>query len=372
MPRLNRNGSNSQRKLFPSSPIPHKSSFLSESDDSQNNLLKEEIEEVEEPVVQKSVEQSNITLPQPGPPPSRGLPSLPEIHNGAHNLATRIRKISSAHSLPEDQHGMSPIGSNLSSQASMPELSPRKQREALVKARKMKDLQTIQKRRDPDSSVSSVDEEVLDRARLKPFQSTNTYKNSPTIPKARATRPSRSYKQKPRTPPLALTPIMTVYDQQPVIAPDFSIVSSPTESVRPVKPHHRLSLLSSVESEQTTKSQKRSSSLSNNSSSVHSYVQRENYTPERNSIRMSRDSELELRMLNMERRNMLLEQALLAVLRGPVYNDHQIADHYRKPSLLQDLLLQSQNVPHHVSRDSRASSGGYSMSSMQSSVVPAA
>lgn len=88
-----------------------------------------------------------INSTQPGPPPTRELPSLPEGHGDAMNLAIKIRAAAATRSSIGSQLSLaSEVGSLKNRRAATPSRT-RSEREISVKARKLKDLEDLKNKR---------------------------------------------------------------------------------------------------------------------------------------------------------------------------------------------------------------------------------
>ncbi|KAF3181650.1 hypothetical protein TWF225_006687 [Orbilia oligospora] len=100
---------------------------------------------------------------QPGPPPTRGLPSLPEGHDDAVNLAIKIRAAAATRSSIGSQLSLASDVGSLKNRRPATLSRSRSEREISVKARKLKDLEDLKGKRcavprdvshDPDCSTS--------------------------------------------------------------------------------------------------------------------------------------------------------------------------------------------------------------------------
>ncbi|KAF3279901.1 hypothetical protein TWF970_003918 [Orbilia oligospora] len=100
---------------------------------------------------------------QPGPPPTRGLPSLPEGHDDAVNLAIKIRAAAATRSSIGSQLSLASDVGSLKNRRPATLSRTRSEREISVKARKLKDLEDLKGKRsaaprdvshDPDCSTS--------------------------------------------------------------------------------------------------------------------------------------------------------------------------------------------------------------------------
>ncbi|EPS36925.1 hypothetical protein H072_9488 [Dactylellina haptotyla CBS 200.50] len=234
----------------------------------------------------------------PGPPPSRELPSLPEGHGDAINLASKIRAAAAARSSIGSQMSLaSDIGSLKSRRAGVPSRA-RSEREISVKARRLKDLEESRNRR----SISQSDD-----SHLLP---------TPVPTKSKKTQ-GRPKKRQLKTEILTFSPITIVYE----VAPDDEYALE-SQSEHPIptcalEPEARQSVSSAASSEALPPEDRQSVDLPTQcSSSAETGVISSSAL-----VDVSSSANLEVRIKNMERRNHLLEQALLAVLRGAICMD---------------------------------------------------
>ncbi|KAK6355370.1 hypothetical protein TWF696_004479 [Orbilia brochopaga] len=245
------------------------------------------------------------TPARPGPPPNRDLPSLPEGHGDAINLASKIRAAAAARTSISSQISLSSeVGSLKSRRAGTPNRtrSQRSQREMSVKARKIKDLEELRSRRSMSQSEGTQ----------KPEQRTIKHKKSQSNPNPR--------RNNPKPDALTLAPITVVYE----VAPDDgeteadNYCSDATPSAKSGS-EMRQSVSSAASSEALPPQTRQSMDFSaiGPPSTPGSYVLRSSA-----SAITSSTTNLEARMSYMERRNHLLEQALLAVLRSAICIDN--------------------------------------------------
>ncbi|KAF3941655.1 hypothetical protein ABW19_dt0203682 [Dactylella cylindrospora] len=241
---------------------------------------------------------STLKPARPGPPPNRGLPSLPEGHGDAINLASRIRAAAAARSSIGSQISLVSEAGSLKSRRGGPPSRSRSEREITVKARKLKDLEDLKARRSNSRSGSG--------------------ENSESMPRARKPQ-SRSKKHQDHANASTFSPITVIYQVAP--QDDNDAERDITEPARcsTCELSRRRSISSAASSEalpsQTRKSLDSSHMLS-------SSVQGTNTTSRKSTPIVDNSASLEARVQNMERRNHLLEQALLAVLRGAIYKDN--------------------------------------------------
>ncbi|KAK6351657.1 hypothetical protein TWF718_004811 [Orbilia javanica] len=212
-----------------------------------------------------SVISNNSSLP--GPPPTRGLPSLPEGHGDAMNLAIKIRAAAATRSSIGSQLSlMSEVGSVKNRRAATPSRT-RSEREISVKARKLKDLEDSKNKRGV----------VLSDIPL-----------SPACPPPKSKRSQgKPQKQKTGSTKFSISPITVVYE---------------------VSPGSRDGLGSQCSGETTLRD-----SSSTPRSSSETINQHSDQTTSRGTI-----ADLEDRVRKLEQRNLRLEQALFAVLRGNI------------------------------------------------------
>ncbi|KAK6537775.1 hypothetical protein TWF694_010683 [Orbilia ellipsospora] len=247
------------------------------------------------------------TPAQPGPPPSRDLPSLPEGHGDAINLASKIRAAAAARSSVGSQISlMSDIGS-LKSRRAGSSGRTRSEREISVKARKLKDLEEIRNRRG-----SSNIEPDLTSVKSKKSQ-------------------SRSKKNHLKVENLGFSSITVVHE----VAPDdyepttgnFDENETPSSISQPGA---RTSTSSAASSEALPLTDR--PSMDEASESFSSAKVGETTKPP-TIVDVNHTATLEARVKNMERRNHLLEQALLAVLRSAISIDSGAGTGNEGPSL---------------------------------------
>ncbi|KAF3902393.1 hypothetical protein ABW20_dc0105974 [Dactylellina cionopaga] len=228
---------------------------------------------------------------RPGPPPSRDLPSLPEGHGDAINLASKIRAAAAARSSIGSQISLTSEVCSLKSRRNGTTGRTRSERELSVKARKIKDIEELRNRR----SISQVESSNnLDFTLSKPKKSS-----------------CRSRKNKPDL--ATFSPITVVYEAAPDGDSGLGKYCD-----RGSGPEARRSISSAASSEALPSDDRQSLDSSIMSPQI---LETSTITTLSNSIDTSPTS-LEARIKNMERRNFLLEQALLAVLRGAICMDN--------------------------------------------------
>ncbi|KAK6500565.1 hypothetical protein TWF506_003337 [Arthrobotrys conoides] len=207
---------------------------------------------------------SNAT--QPGPPPTRGLPSLPEGHGDAMNLAIKIRAAAATRSSIGSQLSLaSEVGSLKNRRAATPSRT-RSEREISVKARKLKDLEDLKSKR--GAAPSGVSQ-------------------SPDCQPLKPRSQGKPRRQKTDSATFSISPITVVYE---------------------ISPDSRDGLDSQYSGETTL----RDPSGTPRSSSEILHQQGEQ------AISHGIIANLEDRVRKLEQRNIRLEQALFAVLRGNI------------------------------------------------------
>ncbi|KAF3084274.1 hypothetical protein TWF102_008034 [Orbilia oligospora] len=204
---------------------------------------------------------------QPGPPPTRGLPSLPEGHDDAVNLAIKIRAAAATRSSIGSQLSLASDVGSLKNRRPATLSRSRSEREISVKARKLKDLEDLKGKRSAAPRDVSHD----------PDCSTSKPKRSQGKPR----------RQKTGSTTFSISPITVVYE----VSPDSrdgpgSQYSGETALGDP-------------------------SSTPRSSSGV---IKQQ----EEQKISQGTIANLEDRVRKLEQRNIRLEQALFAVLRGNI------------------------------------------------------
>ncbi|KAF3308328.1 hypothetical protein TWF173_001536 [Orbilia oligospora] len=204
---------------------------------------------------------------QPGPPPTRGLPSLPEGHDDAVNLAIKIRAAAATRSSIGSQLSLASDVGSLKNRRPATLSRTRSEREISVKARKLKDLEDLKGKRSAAPRDVSHD----------PDCSTSKPKRSQGKPR----------RQKTGSTTFSISPVTVVYE----VSPDSrdgpgSQYSGETALGDP-------------------------SSTPRSSSEV---IKQQ----EEQKINQGTIANLEDRVRKLEQRNIRLEQALFAVLRGNI------------------------------------------------------
>ncbi|KAF3910141.1 hypothetical protein AA313_de0208430 [Arthrobotrys entomopaga] len=235
------------------------------------------------------------TPAQPGPPPSRDLPSLPEGHGDAINLASKIRAAAATRSSIGSQMSlMSDIGS-LKCRRAGSSSRTRSEREMSVKARKLKDLEEVRNRRSSNHAET-------DSISVKPKKSQG-----------------RSKKNQPKVEPLGFSAITVVYEVAPdddeTITGNFNVDETPSSISRHPA---RTSTSSAASSEALPLTDRPSMDETRQLSSTTEVSEAAMLATV---IDANHTATLEARVENMERKNHLLEQALLAVLRSAISID---------------------------------------------------
>ncbi|KAK6503603.1 hypothetical protein TWF481_008616 [Arthrobotrys musiformis] len=203
---------------------------------------------------------------QPGPPPTRGLPSLPEGHGDAMNLAIKIRAAAATRSSIGSQLSLASEVSSLKHRRAATPSRSRSEREISVKARKLKDLEDLKNKRGVTLS--------------------NMPHNSDCPPKQKRGQ-GKPRKQKTSSTAFSLSPITVVYEVSPGSHDGTGSQYSGETTVR--------------ESSNTPRS---SSEILNQQGGQ--------------AVSLDIISNLEDRVRKLENRNLRLEQALFAVLRGNI------------------------------------------------------
>ncbi|KAF3205514.1 hypothetical protein TWF106_000695 [Orbilia oligospora] len=201
---------------------------------------------------------------QPGPPPTRGLPSLPEGHDDAVNLAIKIRAAAATRSSIGSQLSLASDVGSLKNRRPATLSRARSEREISVKARKLKDLEDLKGKRSAAPRDVSHD----------PDCSTSKPKRSQGKPR----------RQKTGSTTFSISPITVVYE---------------------VSPDSRDGLGSQYSGETTLGDPSRPSS---------EVIKQQ----EEQKISQGTIANLEDRVRKLEQRNIRLEQALFAVLRGNI------------------------------------------------------
>ncbi|KAF3203921.1 hypothetical protein TWF191_002527 [Orbilia oligospora] len=207
---------------------------------------------------------SDSTLRGPGPPPTRGLPSLPEGHDDAVNLAIKIRAAAATRSSIGSQLSLASDVGSLKNRRPATLSRARSEREISVKARKLKDLEDLKGKRSAAPRDVSHD----------PDCSTSKPKRSQGKPR----------RQKTGSTTFSISPITVVYE---------------------VSPDSRDGLGSQYSGETTLGDPSRPSS---------EVIKQQ----EEQKISQGTIANLEDRVRKLEQRNIRLEQALFAVLRGNI------------------------------------------------------
>ncbi|KAK6361107.1 hypothetical protein TWF730_004854 [Orbilia blumenaviensis] len=222
---------------------------------------------------------NNTTLP--GPPPTRGLPSLPEGHGDAMNLATKIRAAAATRSSIGSQLSLaSEVGSLKHRRAATPSRT-RSEREISVKARKLKDLEDLKNKR----GVTPCD--------------VSHSPDCPSKPKRGQGKPRR---HKADGVAFSISPITVIYEVSPGLRNGLgSHCGDETTLIDSISTPRSSSDALTQRSDQGVGSPVAKSSISDAGTIGHDTI-----------------ASLEDRIQKLEQRNIRLEQALFAVLRGNI------------------------------------------------------
>ncbi|KAK6537064.1 hypothetical protein TWF281_001265 [Arthrobotrys megalospora] len=227
---------------------------------------------------------------QPGPPPTRGLPSLPEGHGDAMNLATKIRAAAATRSSIGSQLSLtSDIGSLKHRRAATPSRT-RSEREISVKARKLKDLEDLKNKRGATQSDISHNPDC-----------------PPSKPKRNQGKPRRQ--QKTDSVTFSISPITVVYEVSPASGGGLGRQHSGETTPRDSSSIPRSSAEALVQQDD------QDIILPEHTGA---FLETEKIGTSAQSISHNTIASLEDRVQKLEQRNLRLEQALFAVLRGNI------------------------------------------------------
>lgn len=241
--------------------------------------------------------RSRKTPPRPGPPPSRSLPSLPEGHD---STAQRLSG-DSCRTLHMCHSQVSLTGTNASSCGRLDDArsirSNRKSREERVKVRKAKDL---------NKHLQLMEEKKLEGKLVGDRESVISGSDSST------------------RPPSSTCGDLGEMDK-----------SSRTSSIAVVLSEH---LASSVNSIPRNRLPEKNQTPTLCTQSIELATLENAPKLARASCCSARETELEARVLAIERKNKLLEQALMAVIRGAMKGQAQRRTELLKANVLEELL----------------------------------
>lgn len=256
--------------------------------------------------------KSRKTPPRPGPPPSRSLPSLPEGHDDLPKLPGESHEtLHISHSQVSLTSMNASTGSHLDDAQSI--RSNRKSREERVKARKAKDL---------SKHLQLMGEKKSEGRPVGDCESVTSGADCSTRPPSSACGDLGEM--------IPSTPRRSGSGRRP--SSDKSIRNS---SIAVVLSEHLASSVNSLPrnhppTETQTPTSAELSTLGNENSHLS--------TPTQESCCSRREMEFEARMLAIERKNKLLEQALMAVIRSAMKGQAQRRTELLKANVLEELL----------------------------------
>lgn len=234
-------------------------------------------------------------LPKPGPPPNRGLPSLPESYDERMGLARIAIPQQPAVRRSESPVSVSPTEENVT----------RKTRQERVRARKARDMGQMQKTRATNDvklqeAIRGLDDDVEKRERQS--QASSSYTTSTTTSSSSSGRRPSTTKHARRDSVDKVKKGNSSPTKVIMEAPTFTLHSEAETQTPPRSPSPRANMIIAGESRRASQSNPIAPPPLP-SSRKNSYA-----------AATTRETELETRLTNVERRNWVLEHALIAIL----------------------------------------------------------